>query len=54
MVGTSGSCVERCFAAIASGRSCPDFRKDIVAGPVSKVPVICPPIRSVIAGPLPL
>ena len=54
MVGTSGREGERLAEVTASARSRPEAMKGMAEGMESNMSWICPPIRSVRAGELPL
>src|SRR5574341_1339708 len=53
-VGTSGKAEERLAVVTAMARSLPDLMNGIAEGIESNISWICPPIRSVKAGALPL
>ena len=54
IVGTVGSTGERLGAVTASARNLPARTNGIEDGMLAKLPEICPPTRSAIAGPPPL
>ena len=54
IVGTSGRSGTRCASVTARARSLPALTNWIAEGRVVNITCVCPPIRSVTAGPAPL